>query len=119
MLVHARACTDVHQRAKLFFDKTGFSSDSGTVLQKIAKGAKMNRDAARSGPRWIGTWRQRALPRNSMRHSSYFHDRAESRADAITSHMFLAENLDCTDLRAIACKSAQLQALIYFDRTEF
>jgi hypothetical protein len=36
--------------------------------------------------------------------------RADSCADGKTSHMFLAKNFECTPLRAIACKSAQIQA---------
>jgi hypothetical protein len=44
--------------------------------------------------------------------------RAHDRADHETSHMFLAGNFECTDLRAIACNGAQLQALIYFDKAE-
>ena len=48
-----------------------------------------------------------------------FYGRTESCADAITSHMFLAENFECTDLHAIARKNVQLQALIYFDKMEF
>jgi hypothetical protein len=35
--------------------------------------------------------------------------RAEAGADGKTSHMFLAENFECTPLHAIACKSAQLE----------
>jgi hypothetical protein len=33
--------------------------------------------------------------------------------------MFLAEDFECSDLRAIACKPLQLQAQIYFDKKGF
>ena len=50
--------------------------------------------------------------------SFFISGRAEICADAITSHMFSAENLECTDLHAIACKSVQLEEQIFFDKAE-
>src|SRR5881296_2085022 len=48
-----------------------------------------------------------------------FRRRTRSDADAIMSHMFFGENLECTRLHAIACNGAQGQAKIFFDKTGF